>query len=147
MSASVIGALRRFLPQYLRTKPALNRQQLRAIRAITQCRTKALGGRLFACTQCGGAHFAWHSCNHKACPECGGQTTRRWVDRELAKRVDAPHFLVTFTLPAELRGCFYGPLARKAFNLFFAAVSGALAEKLAADKGLCADVSGFLGGV
>jgi hypothetical protein len=44
--------------------------------------------------------------------------------------------LVTFTLPAELRGCFFGTLARQACDLFFAAVSGSLAERLAADKGL-----------
>jgi hypothetical protein len=69
--------------------------------------------------------------------------TRRWIDRELGKRVNAPYFLVTFTLPAELRGCFFGPLARQAYDLFFAAVSGSLAERLAADKGLRASINGF----
>ena len=42
-----------------------------------------------------------------------------------------PYFLVTFTLPAELRGGFFGPLAKQFYDLFFAAVSTALQEKLA----------------
>ncbi len=139
---TVLGALRRFLPQFLSTKPALSPQQRRALRAITHCRTAALGGNAFAC-DCGQWHFAYHSCNHKACPQRGALTTRRWVQRELHKLVNAPYFLVTFTLPAELRGCFFGPAAKQAYDLFFTAVSGALAEKLADDKRLRAQVSGF----
>lgn len=142
--ATVLGALRRFLPEFLKTAPALSPQQRRAIWAITRCRTPALGGRAFACRPCGHVHFAYHSCNHKACPQCGAQATRRWVQRELGKLINAPYFLVTFTLPAELRGCFFGPLAKQAYGLFFAAVSSALSEKLATDKALRAQVSGFV---
>lgn len=143
LCATVLAALRRFLPEFLKTVPPLSPQQHRAIRAITRCRTPALGGRAFACEHCGHTHFAYHSCNHKACPQCGALATRRWVQREMGKLVNAPYFLVTFTLPAELRGCFFGPLAKQAYELFFAAVSGALSEKLAADKGLRAQESGF----
>lgn len=141
--ATVLGALRRFLPEWLKTPSPLSSQQRRAIWAITHCRTAALGGRGFACKPCGHIHFAYHSCNHKACPQCGAQATGRWIQRELGKLVNAPYFLVTFTLPAQLRGCFFGALAKQAYDLFFAAVSGALSEKLATDKGLRAQVSGF----
>jgi hypothetical protein len=65
------------------------------------------------------------------------------VQRELAKLIDAPYFLVTFTLPAQLRDCFFGPHAREAFDLFCTAASGALAEKLATAKGLRAATNGF----
>ena len=75
--ATVLGALRRFIPELLKTAPALSPQQHRAIWAITHCRTPALGGRAFACQQCGHLHFAYHSCNHKACPQCGALATRR----------------------------------------------------------------------
>ena len=67
----------------------------------------------------------------------------QWVRREQGKLVNAPYFLVTFTLPSELRDCFFGPHAKEAYDLFFAAVSGALAEKLATAKGLRAQVNGF----
>jgi len=61
----------------------------------------------------------------------------------LNKRLNAPYYLVTFTLPAQLRSCFFGPHAKEAYDLFFAAVSGALSEKLAEDKNLRAQVHGF----
>jgi hypothetical protein len=139
---TVLGALRRFLPEFLKTDPPLSPQQRRALWAITHCRTAALGGNVFAC-DCGQRHFAYHSCNHKACPQCGALARCRWVQRELRKLLNAPYFLVTFTLPAQLRGCFFGPFAKQAYDLFFTAVSRALSEKLAAAKGLRALISGF----
>jgi hypothetical protein len=141
---TVIGALRRFLPQFLESAPPLSPPQRRALWAIAHCRTAALGGRAFACTRCGETHFAFHSCNHKACPQCGRQATQRWIARQLANRLQAPYFLVTFTLPAPLRSCFFGPFAKLAYDLFFAAVAAALAEKLASAKGLRAQVNGFV---
>lgn len=145
MRATVLAALRRFLPAFRATGPPLSAAQRRALWAITHCRTPALGGNAFGCEspQCGRVHFAWHSCNHKACPQCGRQATARWIARELAKRVAAPYFLVTFTLPAELRGEFFGPHAQQAYDLFFTGAARALSEKLAAAKGLRAAVNGF----
>ena len=140
---TVVGALRAFLPEFQNSQPALSAQQRRAIWAITHCRTAALGGRAFVCTTCHQVHFAYHSCNHKACPQCGALAARRWVAREVHKLIQAPYFLVTFTLPSQLRGCFFGPLAKPAYDLFFTAVAAALTEKLAADKGLRAATSGF----
>jgi hypothetical protein len=140
---TVLGALRAFLPQFRKSEPALSPQQRRAIWAITHCRTSALGGRAFVCNACNQVHFAYHSCNHKACPQCGALATRRWVAREVHKLINAPYFLVTFTLPSELRGCFFGSWAKQAYDLFFTAVEAALTEKLAADKGLRAATSGF----
>ena len=143
VAPTVLGALRRFLADFLNPSAPLSADQRRALWAITHCRTPALGGRAFACSECSQVHFAWHSCNHKACPQCGRAATARWVQRELHKLVDAPYFLVTFTLPAQLRSCFFGPFAKEAYDLFFAAVSGALRQKLATAKGLRAAVSGF----
>jgi hypothetical protein len=142
-TATVLAVLRRFLPEFLEKAPPLSAEQHRAIWAMTHCRTAALGGRALGCKSCGHIHFAYHSCNHKACPQCGSAATGRWIQRQLRKLLNAPYFLVTFTLPAELRGCFFGPLAKQAYDLFFAAASSSLSQKLATDKGLRAHVSGF----
>ena len=142
--ATVLEALRRFIPELRQSTPAFSPHQHRAIWAITHCRTPALGGRAFACKQCSHVHFAYHSCNHKACPQCGALSAHRWAKRELRKLINAPYFMVTFTLPAELRCCFLGPRAKDAFDLFFTGASGALSEKLAADKALRADINGFV---
>ena len=143
MDATVIGALRRFIPSFLATAPPLSADQRRALWAITQCRTPALGGQVFGCAPCGRVQFAWHSCNHKACPQCGRAATAQWINRELSKLLPAPYFLVTFTLPAQLRGEFFGPHAHQAYDLFFHGAARALSEKLLTDKTLGAAVHGF----
>ncbi|MFV1994311.1 MAG: transposase [Verrucomicrobiales bacterium] len=143
MPGAVIDALRAFVPRFLEGNPPLCEAQARALWAITHCRTPAMGGHLYACGACGRHVFAYHSCNHRACPQCGRAATAKWVERELGKRVDVPYFMVTFTLPAELRELFFGPAAKAAYDLFFRAASGTLAEKLAAPKWLGAQVSGF----
>ena len=140
---TVIKALRRFLPRFLASKPALSAAVWGAVRAIGKCRTPALGGHVLACKDCEETHFAWHSCNHKACPQCGRAATALWVERQLEKLTGAPYFMVTFTLPAELRDLFFGKPAREAFDLFFDASSRALAQTLANPEWLGAKVSGF----
>jgi Transposase zinc-binding domain len=53
MAATVIDALRRFLPAHLRKHHrAMGEAQRRAVWAITHCRTAEMGGHLHAC-ECG----------------------------------------------------------------------------------------------
>lgn len=142
-AATVIGALRRFLPEFLREHPAQDRARRRAIWALTHCRTAAMGGHVHACAKCGSSEFAYHSCNHRACPQCGREATAQWVERELAKRVGAPYFMVTFTLPQPLRGLFFTPDAKAIYDLFFSAAAEALTYTLANRHWLGAQCSGF----
>ena len=95
-AATVSEVLRRFVPDYLRERPSLSPAQRRALFAINHCRTAVMGGHLHACGQCGTREFAYHSCNHRSCPQCGRGATFQWVERELGKRVGAPYFMVTF---------------------------------------------------
>lgn len=44
----------------------------RAVEAVLSCRTSRLGGHAHRCADCGGEHYAYHSCNHRSCPRCGG---------------------------------------------------------------------------
>jgi len=140
---TVIEALRRFLPSWLSTRPVLSPGQRRAVHAILHCRTPAMGGQVYGCRDCGEQRFAWHSCNHKACPQCGGDATARWVQKQLERRVNAPHFLVTFTLPDALREMFLGALAKEAYDIFFKAVAASLEQTLASPKSLGAATVGF----
>lgn len=142
-AASVIGALRRFLPDFLREHPVVGRARRRAVWALTHCRTPAMGGHVHACAKCGSTHFAFHSCNHRSCPQCGKQDTADWVERELAKRVGTPYFMVTFTLPQELRGLFFTPASKQIYEAFFAAAAQSLSGSLANPRWLGATTSGF----
>jgi hypothetical protein len=78
--------------------------QRAAVRAICRCRTPALGGQRYRCTDCGRSHSAYHSCGHRACPKCGGQDAADWHARQQTRLLPGvAYFLVTFTVPAELR--------------------------------------------
>ncbi len=145
MAVTVIDVLRRFLPRFRQEHPVLDEARRRAVWAITHCRTATMGGHLYGCDQCRKREFAYHSCNHRACPQCGRAATAEWVERELGKRIAAPYFMVTFTLPQELRDLFFGPKANEAFDLFFRASSGALSETLASPRVLGATTNGFTG--
>jgi len=73
-----------------------------AVRAILRCRTAALGGQLYRCA-CGREHYAYHSCNHRACPRCGRDDAAAWLAQQRTRLLPVPYFLVTLTVPAELR--------------------------------------------
>jgi hypothetical protein len=143
MGTTVTEVLRRFLPDFLRGRPALNRAQGRAIWAITHCRTAAMGGHLDACEQGCTREFHYHSCNHRSCPQCGRQHTAEWVGRELGRRVGAPYFMVTFTLPKELRGLFFSGAAKEIYDVLFAAAAAALSGTLADPRWLGAVTYGL----
>jgi hypothetical protein len=76
--------------------------QRAAVRAILRCRTPSLGGQVYRC-DCGGTHYTYHSCNHRACPKCGWEDNTDWLERQQARLLPLPYFLVTFTVPEELR--------------------------------------------
>jgi len=76
---------------------------LTAMRDIEACRTAALGGHLRACDHCDVRRYSYHSCRNRHCPKCHTDQTRRWLNRQRGRLLPGSYFLVTFTLPAELR--------------------------------------------
>jgi len=97
------AVLRRHWPAYERQYRArLLPSHRRAVAALLSCRTPALGGQLYRC-DCGQEHYAYHSCNHRACPQCGHADATEWLDRQRRKLLPVPYYLVTFTVPAQLR--------------------------------------------
>lgn len=111
--------------------------------AIRRCRTPALGGHVYRCAHCAGTDFAYHSCNHRACPRCGGADTAAWTARQEARLLPVPYFLVTFTLPAQLRAvaCARPDLLH---DLLFGESAAALQEVAAVPRLLGAEL-GFIG--
>lgn len=97
-----------------------------AVQAILSCRTPERGGQLFACA-CGAFHFAYHSCGHRACNQCGQGDAQAWAARQENKLLPVPYFLVTFTVAEELR-----EVIRTHAKTFYAALfresSGALSD-------------------
>jgi hypothetical protein len=75
----------------------------RAARSVLTCRTPALGGQTYRCRSCGRDHFAYHSCNHRNCTQCGARDQQEWAAQQEARLLPVPYFMVTFTVPDALR--------------------------------------------
>ena len=75
----------------------------KAMAAIESCRTVALGGHLYYCSKCDKDCYSYHSCKSRYCPRCQNEQSDAWVEKQQELLLNVPYFLVTFTLPAELR--------------------------------------------
>lgn len=115
----------------------------RALRAIEQCRTEALGGQVYACPQCEHVEYRYHSCRNRHCPKCQHAQAQAWLEQQQAFLLPVPYFLLTFTLPADLR-----KLARQhqrlIYDLLFRA-SAAATQQLARDPRFLGGRVGLLG--
>lgn len=78
----------------------------RAIDAIRQCRTEALGGHVYRCDACETKVYSYHSCKNRHCPKCHTKQTRKWLEKRQADMLPVPYFHITATLPEELREIF-----------------------------------------
>ena len=58
---------------------------------------------LAQCSACDEKRLVPHSCGHRSCPHCQHHESQQWLERQLKRQVPATYFLLTFTLPAELR--------------------------------------------
>lgn len=117
--------------------------QQAALTAIEACRTAALGGQVFTCTDCGTVRYSYHSCRNRHCPTCQHDAAQSWLEQQHDLLLPLPYFLVTFTLPAELRALAYSH-QRQVYSLFFRATAAAL-QQLAADPRFVGGQLGMLG--
>ena len=89
--------------------------QWSALNAILGCRTEQYGELQLSCSACPW-HSAQHrSCGHRSCNRCQNHTTTQWLERQQRKLLPVEYFMVTFTLPRELR-----PLAKTNQRIIYA---------------------------
>jgi hypothetical protein len=93
--------LERYAADYARTHH-LTAVQHKALRAIMQCRTAALGGHREWCDGCGFERYMYHSCRNRHCPKCQSLATAAWVQARRQELLPVPYFHQVFTLPHEL---------------------------------------------
>ena len=104
----------------------------RAARAILACRKAERGMVWRVCAECGAAQVAPLSCGHRACPQCGTAQARQWEARRAAKLLPVPHFLVTLTVPEELRPLLRG---KTGYDAMFRAAAVALRQSVGTHLG------------
>jgi len=100
---------------------------LRAIEAISRCRTPQAGELFVQCLGCGHATWQPLSCGHRSCPQCQNHEASLWLDRQQAKLLPVDYFMATFTLPYELRFLAWDNQTI-VYNLLFACVSSTLKD-------------------
>ena len=101
--------IERFEPALLqRYEGRLLPSQHQALAAMKRCRTRFAPRMLAQCAACGEQRSVPHSCGHRSCAHCQHHEAQVWLQRQLQSLVPATYFMVTFTLPAELRGLAWG---------------------------------------
>ena len=103
MEFSVIA--QRYLTRFkTRHGASITTEQWSALNAILGCRTDQYDQMLLSCQSCPWQTSCYQSCGHRACNQCQNHSSTQWLQRQTAKLLPVDYFMVTFTLPAELRG-------------------------------------------
>lgn len=74
----------------------------KSIRHILSCRTKALGGHIHECDQCGGEVPMYNSCQDRHCPTCQTSAKEKWLSKRRRELLPVQYFHCVFTLPHSL---------------------------------------------
>lgn len=81
----------------------LNHDMHSAIYAMLSCQMEQQKQVKWCCSEC--QHTEQHpiSCGHRHCPQCQHQTTSDWLKRQQQKLLPTHYFMVTLTIPYQLR--------------------------------------------
>jgi len=130
-----------YLAQYGEKMPKGHKK---VIRAIINCKTDVFGVCVYTCLDCGFTDYIPISCGNRHCPNCQYRKTRLWLDKQKQKCLPGPHFMITFTVPEQIRA-FIRSHQKVTYSAMFAASSQAL-KKLAKDpRHIGGDLPGFYG--
>jgi hypothetical protein len=130
-----------YLQRYATTMPTNHRKVLDAIVA---CRTEACGMAYYQCESCAEPQQFFCSCGNRHCPTCQHGKTQQWLQSQIHRQLPGHHFLITFTVPEQLRS-FMRQHQRLGYSALFKASSEAI-KKLALDqKHIGGHLPGFFG--
>jgi hypothetical protein len=130
-----------YLQRYATTMPSTHRKVLDAVSA---CRTEACGIAFYQCDGCAEPQQFFVSCGNRHCPTCQYNKSQQWLKTQIQRQLPGHHFLITFTVPEQLRS-FMRQNQRVCYSALFKTSSEAI-KKLALDqKHIGGDLPGFFG--
>jgi hypothetical protein len=134
-----------FAPEYIdRFGQTMPSEHLKVMNAIANCRTQSCGSMIYQCEECGQKQIIYQSCGNRHCPNCQHHKTHQWLIKQMKRQLPGHHFMITFTVPQQLRR-FIRSHQRICYSALFKASSETI-KKLAADeKYIGGDLPGFLG--
>jgi hypothetical protein len=110
-------------------------QQWSALNAMRGCRSGQYGEVALACEKCEWTGTVFQSCGHRACNQCQSHLASQWLARQQNKLLPVKYFMVTFTIPYQLRRV---ALANQAlfYSLMFNCATATLKQFAKNDKEL-----------
>lgn len=96
--------------------------QVKALNDIAKCRTQALGGSMYHCSQCHKEFWVYHSCRNRSCPACHGRDTRLWLQSREAQLLGCDYYHIVVTVPMEMRSPFLAD-QKRLYSLFMKTVA------------------------
>ena len=75
----------------------------KALFDISACRTPIMGGQVYKCNSCSHYHYSFHSCGNRSCNSCQNNNANDWLTKNNNLLLPVNYFMITFTLPDELR--------------------------------------------
>jgi len=78
---------------------------LKALQVMKNCRTEHARKMLAKCCndKCSNFTYVPHSCGHRNCPHCQHHEGQQWIENQLNKQLPVTYYLLTFTLPQQLK--------------------------------------------
>ncbi len=109
----------------------------KALYAMKACRKHHSPYMIAQCTnkQCLQNSYIPHSCGHRNCPHCQSHESQQWIENQLKKQLPTQYYLLTFTLPKQLRDLAWRN-QRSIYSSFFASIQEVLQTFTQNDKKL-----------
>ena len=62
-----------------------------------------MGGKVYCCRKCNEYHYRYHSCGNRNCNTCQNDKADQWLEKNKRLLLPVNYFMVTFTLPEDIR--------------------------------------------
>jgi len=109
--------------------------QRNSLGALKRCRNQYSPLMKVQCEHCHADKFLPHSCGNRHCPHCQHHASQQWIENQCRKQLPVKYFMLTFTVPAQMRSVFYKH-QRQCYRLLFDVVWSTLQSFSRHDKKL-----------
>ena len=93
----VADIFRKHIGEYKRAH-RLSYEQSKAVSAIINCRTPAMGGVMKTCSVCKALEFHYKACKNRHCPLCGAFEKAQWLEAQKKWVLPIHYYHVVFTI-------------------------------------------------
>jgi hypothetical protein len=145
MSTTIKDIFTEYAWEYLlANKGSVPTNHKKVIDAIVNCRTDVYGITFYKCESCGGIHTSYRSCGNRHCPTCQNHKTKEWTLKQLKKELYCNYFMITFTVPSQIRSFFLNN-QKEAYSSFYKASSESIKKATSVSRIMKDSTPGFLG--